>query len=68
MKAYFSRLFLVLDMLLNVVAFGQVETISSRAGKAIAAGKRCILCKLICGLLDMRWKDHCAHNQMDPIK
>lgn len=64
---YFARIWYALDILANVFAFGKVETMSSRMGKAIAEGKRCILCKILCGLLDLRWKDHCINNRMKEL-
>lgn len=65
---YLARLFLTIDILCNVLLGGAVETMSSRMGKAIIAGKRCILCKLICGALSVFWPDHCIHNRMEPLE
>jgi hypothetical protein len=64
---YLSRLLLLLDMAINVLRGGRVETVSSAMGRAIKEGRRCILCKLICGALDRRWKDHCINNIMTPL-
>jgi hypothetical protein len=64
---YLRRIFVALDILINTILGGQVETLSSRMGKAIKQG-RCILCKLICGALDWRWKDHCVNNIKPPIE
>jgi hypothetical protein len=66
MKTYFSRLFVTLDILINVLIGGKIETLSSRMGRAIQEGRNCLLCKLLCGLLDLRWKDHCVNNIMEP--
>jgi hypothetical protein len=65
---YLGRVWLALDILLNTLAFGQVETMSSRMGKAIRDGRQCILCKVLCGLLNLRWKDHCIHNIMGGVE
>lgn len=56
---YMRRNFVALDQLGNALAGGQPdETISFRAAKARAAGSRpaCVLCRL----LDLFQKDHCA--------
>jgi hypothetical protein len=68
MLAYLSRIWKALDILVNVLALGLLETISSRCGKQIVAGDPCKACCLICRLLDMRWKNHCINNRMDPLK
>lgn len=65
---YLARLFLTLDILCNVLIGGEVETMSSRMGKAILTKQRCILCGPICGLLSVFWPDHCIHNIMDPLE
>jgi hypothetical protein len=65
---YFRRLFKALDILANVMAGGLLETISSRCGKQIVDGDPCKACCLICRLLDLRWKDHCKHNIMNPAE
>jgi hypothetical protein len=66
-KAYLARVALAFDILANAVLLGRVETLSSRMGKSIKAGSRCILCRLVCGLLDLRWKGHCVNNVMEPV-
>jgi hypothetical protein len=58
---YLWNLLVSLDQFVNTVAGGDPdETISSRAAKAEAEGKRwgCILC----GLLDKIQKDHCKRS------
>jgi hypothetical protein len=58
---YLWNLLVSLDQFVNTVAGGDPdETISSRAAKADAEGKRwgCILC----GLLDKIQKDHCQRS------
>lgn len=68
MRAYLSRIWSALDILLNVVLLGAMETISSRCGKQLVTGNPCKACCLLCRLLDLRWKDHCINNRMDPLK
>jgi hypothetical protein len=68
MTGYLSRFWLALDILLNVLLGGQVETMSSRMGRALLEKRRCVLCKPVCWLLSRWWPDHCIHNIMDPIK
>lgn len=68
MMSYLSRLWVAIDVLLNVIAVGQVETISSRCGKQIVAGNPCRVCSVICRLLNVFWPDHCIHNRIDPLK
>jgi hypothetical protein len=65
--SYLRRLFLALDILANVLLVGRVETLSSRMGRAIREGRRCLLCRLICSVLNWRWKDHCVNNIIDPL-
>lgn len=67
MGSYLARVFLALDIMANTVLFGRVETLSSRMGKSIKAESRCILCRVVCGLLDLRWKGHCVNNIMEPV-
>lgn len=67
MKAYIARLALALDILLNTVFAGRVETISSRMGRAIVARRPCALCGAVCWLLSRFWPDHCVHNIMTPV-
>jgi hypothetical protein len=58
---YIMNLLVSLDQFVNTVAGGDPdETISSRAAKAEAEGKRwgCILC----GLLNRIQKDHCKRS------
>lgn len=71
MGAYIQRLLLALDILVNVALFGEVETISSRCAKRLAASKQCRVCGALCGLIDRlfggRWKDHCKNNRMATV-
>lgn len=67
MRAYLFRCFLALDILLNVILLGDVETLSSRMGRAIKEGRRCVLCGPVCWLLSRFWPDHCIHNIMNPV-
>lgn len=58
MKQYLWNLLILLDETGNTLTGGDPgETISSRAGKAQAEGKRwaCVLCRF----LDLFQKDHC---------
>lgn len=58
MKRYLLNLLILLDEIGNTLTGGDPgETISSRAGKAMQAGKRwgCVLCKV----LDLFQRDHC---------
>lgn len=66
---YVKRLFVALDIVFNVFPFfGKLETISSRCGHQLAAGKPCRACAWLCGLLDRRWKGHCLRNRMRFVK
>lgn len=67
MKAYLARVWLALDILLNTVLGGDVETISSRMGRAILEKRPCLLCGPVCWLLSRWWPDHCIHNIMAPV-
>lgn len=58
LKRYGKRVFLATSQLLNALLGGdEDETLSSRAGKARARGRRwgCVLCRV----LDALDKDHC---------
>jgi hypothetical protein len=60
-KRFGLNLLIVLDELGNTLILGSPdETISSRAAKAMLAGKQwgCILCKL----LDLVQRDHCLQS------
>lgn len=62
MKRYLWNLLIALDQFANTLLGGfPDETISSRMGKQIAAGK-CKLCKLTCWVLDLFEKDHCKNS------
>jgi hypothetical protein len=67
MMTYLARFWLALDILLNVILGGDVETMSSRMGRAILQGRRCVLCRFTCRLLDVFWPGHCVHNIMEPF-
>jgi hypothetical protein len=71
--AYIKRLFVVLDIAVNVFPlFGNIETVSSRCGKQIAAGKPCRACAWLCRFIETafngRWSGHCARNRREPYK
>lgn len=72
LSAYFKRIFVTLDILLNVLRGGEKETISSACGKNIASGKPCRFCLKLCALIDRlfggRWKGHCAANIREPYQ
>ena len=55
----------LLDVCVNRLFNGRVETISSRAGRARASGRAwgCILCRL----LDDIQPNHCADAMADPL-
>ena len=38
------------------------QTVSGRCGHAIAKGNRCILCKPLCWLIQLKWPEHCKRN------
>ena len=67
MLAYFGRIWLVIDILCNVLLLGHVETMSSRMGRAITEKRRCVVCGAVCWLLSRWWPDHCIHNIMEPL-
>lgn len=61
-RTYFWNILIAFDQLINTVLGGDPdETISSRMGKHIE-NDRCTFCKLICGVLDIFDKDHCAKS------
>lgn len=64
---YLARFWLALDILLNVVLGGDVETMSSRMGRKIRDGRRCAVCSAICWLLSRFWPSHCVNNIMEPL-
>jgi hypothetical protein len=62
---YVWNLLIALDQFVNTVLLGDPdETVSSRAAKAAAKGKRwgCVLCRL----LDYVQKDHCI-TSLEPL-
>lgn len=62
LSGYLSRCWLALDILINTLLGGDVETLSSRMGRAILTGRRCAVCRVVCRLLDVFWPGHCIHN------
>jgi hypothetical protein len=64
---YFGRVWWCVDVALNVLACGAVETMSSRMGKSLASGSAGRIPCFLCGLLDRRWKNHCVNNRMEPL-
>lgn len=67
MRAYLARVALALDILANTVLAGEVETISSRMGRQLKDGRRCVACSAICWLLSRFWPGHCLNNIMQPM-
>lgn len=65
---YLRRLWIALDILINVVLGGNIETMSSRMGRSIKEGKKCTACTVVCWLLSRFWPNHCINNIMDPLK
>lgn len=59
------RLLILLDVAVNRLFNGRVETISARAGRGVESGKAwaCALC----GMLDRIDPDHCAKAVQDPL-
>lgn len=64
---YLANFWLALDILLNTLLAGDVETMSSRMGRDIKAGTPCKVCTAVCWLLSRFWPDHCVHNVMEPL-
>jgi hypothetical protein len=59
---YIRNVGVAADKMLNAVLLGDPnETISSRMGRQILAGK-CVFCKFACRLLDVFWPNHCINN------
>lgn len=67
MMGYFARLFLAFDILVNTILGGDVETMSSRMGRAIQQGRPCAVCGVVCWLLSRWWPGHCVNNIMEPV-
>jgi hypothetical protein len=60
MKRYLYNALIALDQFVNALTGGDPDmTLSGRMGRAVAEG-RCKLCGLICWLLGLIDKDHCA--------
>lgn len=64
---YFGRLWWSIDVALNVLALGAVETMSSRMGKSLATGSPGRIPCFLCSLLDLHWKNHCINNRMEAL-
>ena len=57
---YFVNWAHLLDQALNTALGGDPRmTLSARMGRDIARG-RCVLCRPVCGLLNLIQRDHCA--------
>lgn len=62
MKKYLWNIWVSADQFMNTVLGGDPdETISSRMGKKVAQSK-CVLCKLVCRLLDRIQINHCIKS------
>lgn len=60
MKQYIFNALIAIDQFANTLLGGDPDmTLSGRMGRAVAEG-RCKLCGLICWLLGLIDKDHCA--------
>jgi hypothetical protein len=59
------RLLILLDVVINRLFNGRVETISARAGRGVESGKTwaCFLCRL----LDRIDPEHCEASVADPL-
>lgn len=64
---YLRRVWKALDILLNVILGGDIETMSSRMGRNIKEGRRCPICTGVCWLLSCFWPSHCVNNIMTPL-
>jgi hypothetical protein len=68
---YLKRLFVALDILINVLRGGELETVSSSCGKRLVATP-CRLCGALCRFIetsfDGRWLGHCANNRREPYQ
>lgn len=65
--AYLRRIWIALDIFINVILGGDIETMSSRMGRNIQGGQSCKVCTVVCWFLSRFWPDHCIHNIMTPI-
>jgi hypothetical protein len=62
LRKYIWNILIAIDQLINVLIGGDPdETISSRMGKLIMK-RKCLLCKLICKLLDKLDSNHCEES------
>ncbi len=62
LKIYFWNILISVDQFINTLLGGDPdETMSSRMGKNILAGK-CKICKAICWVLNIFQKDHCMKS------
>jgi len=61
LKVYILNLIYVFDLVVNTIFLGDPdETVSSRIGKKVKAGKKCAVCDWICKFLDMIDERHCT--------
>lgn len=69
---YLKRVLVALDILLNVLLGGEIETMSSVCGKRIVAGQPCCVCTWLCQMIDRafngRWSGHCMNNRREPYQ
>lgn len=62
MKRYIWNLLISIDQLFNTILGGfPDETLSSRMGKKVR-NKECVMCKLICRILNLFDKNHCEKS------
>jgi hypothetical protein len=67
-ERYLWNIFLWLDQGLNTLLGGDPrETLSSRMGKYLRDKRKCVLCKVLCTLLNVIDKNHCAENIEDSL-
>jgi hypothetical protein len=67
MRAYIWRIWVVLDILCNVLLGGDIETMSSSMGRSLKDRRPCAVCSTVCWLLSRFWPDHCINNIMEPL-
>lgn len=62
LNTYFWNCLIALDQLANTLLGGDPdETMSSRMGKLVAK-RKCILCRVICNVLDRFQINHCQRS------
>lgn len=60
MKKYIYNILIGIDQLANAILGGDPdETISSRMGKHLVKKQNCLICKFLCGLLNLIDPNHC---------